>query len=96
MIIKKIVLWTLVSVAVAGTAFIAYKILAPEKMEINQVREITEYIQVDAFDELVKEYKESEEGVKVLENWATQKAIKDTQAKLDAEEARLLKEEASL
>jgi len=55
-----------------------------------------EIVVKDAFDEKVKQYMESEDGEKVLKNWATQKALNDTQKDLDAIKANLIKEEASL
>jgi hypothetical protein len=48
------------------------------------------------FEEAVRKYKESPEGEEVLNTWATQKAIEEQRAKLDAVEKQMLSKEASL
>ena len=48
------------------------------------------------FEESVRKYMESPEGKEVLTTWATQKAIEDQRAKLDAVEAQMLAKESAL
>lgn len=66
------------------------------RVEYKTVPAQKEVVVTDEFTELVKHFKDSNEGQEVLHTWATQQALEVQRKKLDEIEAQTLKKEASL
>lgn len=94
---KTIITIVIVTILLTLIGYFGSDIAGMFESKVEYVTQVEkEVVVTDEFDELVKTYKESEEGQEVLHTWATQKALEDTRKKLDEIEAQTLTKEASL
>lgn len=97
---KKLLKYLLAATAIFATVAIVYfgnDLANITKAPVEVFHEVIPQVIIKSdFEEIKREYMESEAGQEVLDTWATQKALEDIREKLDVVEAEMLEKEASL